>query len=110
VTETGEKATVEVLVDDLLALDRVLREIPQNLLISESEGINRLMQAIPLDAFRAAQSGEKEHPLFGQFAKDIAVWARVHAHHAWTKDDPAIQNLAHRLCRVVDQSGRKGQP
>jgi hypothetical protein len=59
---TGEKATVEVLVDDLLALDRVLRKVPQNLLISESEGINRLMQAIPLDAFRAARSGRTEPP------------------------------------------------
>jgi hypothetical protein len=47
---------VEVLVADLLALDRVLREVPQNLLTSEAESVNRLMQAIPMDAFRSAHS------------------------------------------------------
>jgi hypothetical protein len=53
---------VEVLVADLLALDRVLREVPQNLLISEAESVNRLMQAIPMDAFRAEHSDSPASP------------------------------------------------
>lgn len=54
---TATSLTARVRVADLLALERVLREVPGHLLVSGGDSLNRLMEAIPKGAFEAARSG-----------------------------------------------------